>query len=51
MRKIDTTSTGGHAISVVGISELVKDKEAISLDKIDKKNASFVGAMVELNEK
>lgn len=36
VRKIDTTSTGGHAISVVGISELVKDKEAIFLDEIDK---------------
>ena len=29
VRKIDKTSTGRHAISVVGISELVKDKEAI----------------------
>ena len=36
VRKIDRTSTGGHAISVVGISELVKDKEAIFLDGIDK---------------
>ena len=36
VRKIDKTSTGGHAISVIGISELVKDKEAIFLDEIDK---------------
>ncbi len=36
VRKIDRTSTGGHAINVVGISELVKDKEAIFLDEIDK---------------
>ena len=35
VRKIDRTSTGGHAISVTGISELVKDKEAIFLDEID----------------
>ena len=36
VRKIDKTSTGGDAISVVGISELVKDKEAIFIDEIDK---------------
>jgi len=36
VRKIDKTSTGGHAISVIGITELVKDKEAIFLDEIDK---------------
>ncbi len=36
VRKIDKTSTGGHAINVVGISELVKNKEAIFLDEIDK---------------
>jgi len=36
VRKIERTSTGGNAINVVGISELVKDKEAIFLDEIDK---------------
>ena len=36
VRKVSRTSTGGHALSVTGISELVKDKEAIFLDEIDK---------------
>lgn len=36
VRKVDRTSTGGRALTVVGITELVKDKEAIFLDKIDK---------------
>ena len=36
VRKVDRTSTGGWALSVVGITELVKDKEAIFLDEIDK---------------
>ncbi|HBH07202.1 MAG TPA: helicase [Flavobacteriales bacterium] len=36
VRKVDRTSTGGSALSVVGITELVKDKEAIFLDEIDK---------------
>tara|TARA_B100000315_G_scaffold169872_1_gene158477 strand:- start:25 stop:1125 length:1101 start_codon:yes stop_codon:yes gene_type:complete len=36
VRRVDRTSTGGQALSVVGISELVKDKEAIFLDEIDK---------------
>lgn len=36
VRKVDRTSTGGRALSVVGITELVKDKEAIFLDEIDK---------------
>ncbi|MBU1737084.1 MAG: DEAD/DEAH box helicase family protein [Proteobacteria bacterium] len=35
VRKVDRTSSGGQAISVVGITELVKDKEAIFLDEID----------------
>ncbi len=35
VRKMDRTSTGGFALTVVGISELVKDKEAIFLDEID----------------
>ena len=36
VRKISGTSTGGHAFTVTGISELVKDKEAVFLDEIDK---------------
>lgn len=36
VRKVDRTSTGGQALSVVGLSELVRDKEAIFLDEIDK---------------
>ncbi len=36
VRKVDRTSTGGQALSVVGITELIKDKEAIFLDEIDK---------------
>jgi SNF2 family DNA or RNA helicase len=36
VRKVDRTSMGGQALSVVGLSELVKDKEAIFLDEIDK---------------
>ena len=36
VRRVDRTSTGGQALSVVGISELVKDKEAIFLTEIEK---------------
>ena len=36
VRKVQRTSTGGRALTVVGISELVKDKEAIFLDEIDR---------------
>ncbi|MEQ8221920.1 MAG: DEAD/DEAH box helicase, partial [Candidatus Eremiobacterota bacterium] len=36
VRRIDTTSTGGKALSVTGLSELVKDKESIFLTDIDK---------------
>ena len=35
VRRVDTTSTGGKALTVVGIAELVRDKEAIFLDEID----------------
>ena len=35
VRKVSRTSTGGYAHTVTGISELVKDKEAIFLDEID----------------
>ena len=36
VKKVDRTSTGGRALTVVGITELVKDKESIFLDEIDK---------------
>ena len=36
VRRVDRTSTGGQALNVVGISELVKDKESIFLDEIEK---------------
>lgn len=36
VRKVDITSTGGQAIAVVGISELVKNKDAIFLSRIEK---------------
>jgi superfamily II DNA or RNA helicase len=36
VRKVDRTSTGGQSLNVIGISELVKDKEAIFLTEIDK---------------
>lgn len=36
VRKVDKTSTGGQAFSVIGLSDLVKDKESIFLDEIDK---------------
>jgi hypothetical protein len=36
VRRVDRTSTGGQALSVVGLSELVKDKEAIFLTEIER---------------
>lgn len=36
IRKVDRTSTGGQALTVIGVSELVKDKETIFLTEIDK---------------
>ncbi|MFH1953318.1 MAG: DEAD/DEAH box helicase [Pseudomonadota bacterium] len=36
VRRVDRTSTGGQALSVVGISELVRDKEAVFLTEIDR---------------
>jgi SNF2 family DNA or RNA helicase len=36
VRRVDRTSTGGQALSVVGISELVRDKESIFLTEIEK---------------
>jgi superfamily II DNA or RNA helicase len=37
VRRVDSTSTGGQALRVIGISELVRDKEAIFLTEIDNK--------------
>jgi SNF2 family DNA or RNA helicase len=36
VRKVDRTSTGGQKLTVVGISELVKNKEAIFLTEVEK---------------
>jgi len=35
VRRVDRTSTGGEALRVVGLSELVRDKEAIFLTEIE----------------
>jgi SNF2 family DNA or RNA helicase len=37
VRRVDKTSTGGEQLSCVGISQLVKDKEAIFLTEIEPK--------------
>lgn len=36
VRKVSRTSTGGNCLAVTGISELVKNKEAVFLDEIDR---------------
>ncbi len=36
VRRVDRTSTGGQSLNVIGISELVKNKEAIFLTEIEK---------------
>jgi superfamily II DNA or RNA helicase len=40
VRRVDMTTTGGHQLTCVGLSELVKDKEAIFLTEIDQ-NQTF----------
>ena len=35
VRKVDRTATGRQAVSVVGLSQIVKDREAIFLEEID----------------
>ncbi|RKZ05721.1 ATP-dependent helicase, partial [Candidatus Fermentibacteria bacterium] len=35
VRRVDRTSTGRQAISVIGISELVRDKDAVFLDELE----------------
>jgi superfamily II DNA or RNA helicase len=35
VRKVDTTSSGGHSIDCVGISELVRDKRSIFLTELE----------------
>jgi len=37
VRRVDRTSTAGQALKVVGISELVRNKEAVFLTEIEKK--------------
>jgi len=36
VRRVDTTSSGGQMLTVVGMSELVRDKEAVFLTEIDR---------------
>jgi hypothetical protein len=36
VRRVDLTSTGGQAVRVVGISELVRGREAVFLDEIER---------------
>jgi hypothetical protein len=36
VRRVDRTSTGGQALTVVGISELVRDKESLFLTEVEK---------------
>ncbi|MCK4505856.1 MAG: DEAD/DEAH box helicase [Candidatus Aegiribacteria sp.] len=35
VRRVDRTSTGRQALSVIGISELVRDKDAVFLDELE----------------
>lgn len=35
VRRVDRTSTGGQSLSVIGLSELVKDKESVFLTEIE----------------
>ena len=41
VRRVDRTSTGGQAISVVGLSELVKDREPVFLTEIEENGAGI----------
>lgn len=36
VRRVDTTSTGGQSIHAVGLSELVKDREAVFLAELER---------------
>jgi len=42
VRRVDRTSTGSQALSVVGLSELVKDKEAVFLNEIESQAGSGI---------
>lgn len=42
VRRVDRTSTGGQAISAIGISELVRDKEAVFLTEIEEQFKSKI---------
>src|SRR5688572_7167860 len=45
VRRVDRTSTGGQSLSVVGLSELVKGKEAIFLAEIEESWGSGIEVM------
>ncbi len=42
VRRVDPVKTGGHALSVVGLSEIVRDKEAIFLTDIEGKSLKTI---------
>ena len=42
VRRVDLVKTGGHALSVVGLSEIVRDKEAIFLTDIEGKSLKTI---------
>ncbi len=42
VRRVDRTSTGSQALSVVGLSELVKEKEAVFLQDIEIQNGNGI---------
>jgi len=42
VRRVDRTSTGSQALSVVGLSELVKEKEAVFLQEIEIQNGNGI---------
>jgi len=48
VRRVDRTSTGGQALNVVGISELVRGKEAIFLTELEKSVETLDPAATEL---
>lgn len=48
VRRVDRTSTGGQALSVVGLSEVVRDKEALFLDEAEKSIEALDPAATEL---
>lgn len=45
IRRVDRTSTGGQALSVVGLSEIVKDKESIFITDIEDRGGTGIALM------